>query len=110
MHSLYNYLLEYENNKDLIKAYLSNQHIENYTEDKQHVDDVTTIMGFGIGIFLFMLLISLILWIWAVVILVKYWNQLPSWAKVLGLIGVLPILPGGPIMTLIVVYIGKDQQ
>jgi len=102
MHSLYNYLVEYKNNKDLIKAYLSNQHIENYTSGDN------TILGFSIGIFLLLLLITFAIWIWAVVILVKYWNKLPDWAKVLGLIGVLPVLPGGPIMTLIVVYIGKQ--
>ena len=102
MDSLYNYIKEYENNKDLIKAYLNNQPIENYG------DDSSTIMGFSIGIFLFILLASIILWIWALVVLIKYWKMLPDWAKVLGIIGVLPILPGGPIMTLIAVYIGKQ--
>ena len=119
MHSLYNYLLAYENNKDLIKAYLSNKSVENYTPSPNQVDPInldkaigraTSILGFSIGIFIFMFLISLALWIWAVVILVKYWNQLPSWAQVLGVIGVLPILPGGPILTIIAVYIGKSQK
>ena len=102
MDSLYNYIKEYENNKDLIKAYLNNQPIENYG------DDSSTIMGVSIGIFLFILLASIIIWIWALVVLIKYWKMLPDWAKVLGIIGVLPILPGGPIMTLIAVYIGKQ--
>ena len=115
MHSLYNYLLAYENNKDLIKAYLSNKAIENYTTSDNNdlgkaVGKATTLLGFSIGIFIFMFLISLAIWIWAVVILVKYWNQLPSWAQVLGVIGVLPILPGGPILTIIAVYIGKSQK
>ena len=44
------------------------------------------------------------------VILVKYWSQLPSWAKVLGIIGVLPIIPGGQILTIIVVYISKGPK
>ena len=117
MHSLYDYLLAYESNKDLIKAYLSNKSIENYSNTNQvdnndlgkAVDKATTILGFGIGIFIFVFLISLAIWIWAVVILIKYWNQLPSWAQVLGVIGVLP-LPGGPILTIIAVYIGKSQK
>lgn len=103
MDSLYNYIKEYENNKHLIKAYLNNQPIENYG------DDSSTIMGVSIGIFLFILLASFIIWIWALVVLIKYWKMLPDWAKVLGIIGVLPILPGGgPIITLIAVYIGKQ--
>lgn len=114
MHSLYNYLLAYENNKDIINAYLCNKSVENYAPVNQDLDKAigraTSILGFSIGVFIFMALISLILWIWAVVILVKYWNQLPSWAQVLGIIGVLPILPGGTILTIIAVYIGKGQK
>jgi len=116
MHSLYNYLLAYENNKDLIKAYMSNKHIENYATTTDNsglnkaVSNATTILGLGIGIFILMFLITLGLWIWAVVVLVKYWKELPSWAQVLGVIGVLPILPLGPILTLIAVYIGKGQK
>jgi hypothetical protein len=116
MHSLYNYLLAYENNKDLIKAYLSNKSIENYAPTTDQVDlnksmnNVTTILGFGVGIFILIFLISLGIWIWAVVVLIKYRKELPGWAQVLGIIGVLPILPGGPILTLIAVYVGKDQK
>ena len=117
MHSLYNFLLAYENNKDLIKAYMSNKPIENYANnntDQIRLDkaagDAVGILGFSIGIFILMFLISLGIWIWAVVVLVKYWKELPSWAQVLGVIGVLPILPGGPILTLIAVYIGKGQK
>ena len=115
MKSLYTLLLAYENNKDLIKAYLSNKPIENYTDTNKVESDkavavVGNILGFTIGIFIFIFVISLITWIWAVVILVKYWSQLPSWAKVLGIIGVLPIIPGGQILTIIVVYISKGPK
>ena len=93
MNSLYNY----------IKAYINNQPIENYGDDTTS----NSIMGLTIGVFLFILLISLIIEIWAIVVLIKYWKNLPSWAQVLGIIGVLPFLPGGPIITLIVVYVAK---
>jgi hypothetical protein len=56
--------------------------------------------------FLFVVIIAL--WVWAIVVLIKNWKQLPPWAKTLGVIGLVPGLPGGPIMTLIVVYIGKQ--
>ncbi len=114
--SLYNYLLAYENNKDLIKAYMSNKHIENYDPTPAPVDlnkvvnNATTILGFGIGMFIIMFLITLAIWIFAIVILVRYWKELPSWAQVLGVIGVLPILPVGPVLTIIAVYIGKSHK
>ncbi len=101
MHSLYDYVKEYQKNKPLIQAYLRNQHVEQYGNDD------TTIMGLGIGVFITFLLIQVALWIWAIIVLVKYWKFLPDWAKVLGIIGVLPIFFGGPILTLIVVYVGK---
>ena len=53
---------------------------------------------------------SFTLWIWSIIILVKYWKFLPSWAKVVGLVGLIPILPvAGPILTLLCVYIGKQS-
>ena len=68
MHSLYDYLLAYESNKDLIKAYLSNKSIENYSNTNQvdnndlgkAVGKATTILGFGIGIFIFVFLCILL--------------------------------------------------
>ena len=116
MKSLYTLLLAYENNKDLIKAYLSNKSIENWSDtnkielDKAQLKTSANILGFTVGIFISIFLISLITWIWAVVILVKYWSQLPGWAKVLGVIGVLPIIPVGQILTIIVVYISKGPK
>ena len=122
MNSLYNYLLAYENNKDLIKAYMSNKSIENFSitiDNAGQVDQVdlnnitkhaTTIMGFSVGFFIFMFLISLGIWIWAIVLLLKYREKLPSWALVLGVIGLVPTLPGGPILTLIAVYVCKYKK
>ena len=35
---------------------------------------------------------AIALWVVAIVLLVKYWAILPSWAKVVGLLGVLPVV------------------
>ena len=108
MISLYNCIKAYQENKSLINAYLKKESIENFNGDGDNSGG-TKILGFEIGFFLLILAISIGLWIWAIVALVKYWKFLPSWAKVLGIIGVLPILPGGPIVTLLCVYIGKQN-
>ena len=56
-----------------------------------------------LGIVLFMLLLAIVLWFVALYLLVKHWNQLPVWAKVLGVIGLIPQVPLGPIITIVVV-------
>ena len=51
-------------------------------------------------------LILLILWIWGLLITIKFWKEIPTWAKVLAIIGlVVPFL--GPVLTIIVVYISR---
>ena len=51
-------------------------------------------------------LVNVILWIYGLFITIKYWYQLPTWAKILAVLG---LLFGGPIVTIIAVYIGKNQ-
>jgi len=120
MNSLSTYIKEYNNNKSLIHSYLQNNKIENYMHnpqpdvpqpptDPQADADTKKILGLEIGVFLFLFVVIIALWVWAIVVLVKNWKQLPPWAKTLGVIGLVPGLPGGPIMTLIVVYIGKQS-
>ena len=103
-YSLYDFLVEYQNNEADLQAYLHGKTIENYngsgSGDKY--------FGLEIGVFIAIFLIAIVIWIWAIVVLIKYWKMLPDWAKVVGLLGVLPIVPLGPIVTLIVVYIGKQ--
>ena len=95
---------EYNDNKNLINAYLNNKSIEGYTDS-----DSKTISGVSIGIFIFILLIVITLWIWGLVVTIKYWDFIPTWAKVLALIGLLTGI-GGPALTLIVVYISKSKK
>jgi len=89
----------------LVDAY--NKHMkENYDSNSQQ--ETGTVIGMTFGLFLFVLMLSIALWVFALVILIRYWNVLPSWAKVLGVMGILPIFPFGPVLTIIAVYIGKQ--
>ena len=67
-------------------------------------------LGLELGIVLVALIIFIALWVVGLVLLLKYWRQLPDWAKVLGIIGLIPAVPGGPLLTIIVVLIGKNQK
>ena len=105
-YSLFELLKEHNKNKKSIHAKLKGETIEGYTDS----GDTAKILGLSVIPFLIVLLISLVIWIWALVATVKYWNQLPEWAKVISILGILPILPGGPIVTLVVVYIAKGGE
>lgn len=104
-YTIVNLAKEFRENKSLIEAYFKRQSVEGYNNDSG------TIMGMGVAAFLIFFLIALSVWIWAVVALVKYWKVLPDWAKFIGLLALFPILPiGGPIVTLIVVYVAKPKS
>ena len=114
MYSLFELLQAYKNNKYIIHAYINKHKIENYEDDNHHHSDNyknsdnSIILGMTIGTFLILLLLSMALWVWAIIILIKYWNILPIWAQIIGIIGLLSGF--GPILTIIVVYIGKNVK
>lgn len=63
------------------------------------------------GTLIFVLLLSLIIWIYALCILIKYWEKLPPWAKILGVIGLCSNgMVGGPFITLMAVYFGNMEE
>jgi hypothetical protein len=49
------------------------------------------------------------IWVWAVVVTIKYWDSINVGARVIAIIGLLPFIPLGPVITLIAVYVSKDQ-
>ena len=114
-YSMFNMMKEFQENKELILAKLKNQPIECYTDNnnnnnnknKNKNDDNDQIMGLSVWLFILLLIINTFLWIWALVVLIKFWSILPSWAQVIGILSILGL--GGPIVTLIVVYIGKNN-
>lgn len=102
-YSVFNMMNEFKENKPLIIAYLKNQSIEGL--DNNH----TVICNMNVGKFILLFVISLGIWIWAVFVTIKYWNMLPTCAKVIAIIGLITGV-GGPLMTLIAVYIGKNNN
>lgn len=105
MYSLFELLQAYKNNKHIIHTYINNHKIENYKDDDSG-DNL--ILGMSVILFIILLLFTLGIWVWAVVILVKYWNVLPNWAQIIGIVGLLTGF--GPVLTIIVVYIGKNNK
>jgi len=106
-YSLLNLSKKFKENKPLIEAYFKGQPVEGFNDNSNE----GTIMGLGIVAFLVLFIFGLSIWIWAIISLVKYWKVLPDWAKIIGLLALLPVLPiGGPIVTLIIVYVAKPKE
>lgn len=101
-YSIPNLLCAYRDNKDLIKAYIKGETLEGMD------DNSTKVIGMSIATFLVIFLVSLVLWVWALYATVQYWKELPTWAQILAIIGLLGFVLG-PVMTLIVVYVGKQS-
>jgi|TARA_B110000037_G_scaffold32432_1_gene39110 hypothetical protein len=104
-YSLASLLNEYSKNKEMINAYLQNKTVEGFDDDNNAV-----YIGLGIGMFITIVVFVIIIWIWALVVTIKYWKVLPDWARVLAILGLIPVIPGGPIVSLIVVYIAKGSR
>ena len=120
----YTELVKYvKNNKDLFQAGIKNQNVEYFKvnlkkpkskvtadglDETEVVDvDLATSVGF-MFLMLFILLIATIMWTWALVALIKYWNLLPTAVQAIGVICLITGF-GGPLVTLILVYVFKDK-
>jgi hypothetical protein len=68
-----------------------------------------TYLGMSLAVFLALYLITLGIWIWALVYLIQNFEYLQTWAKVVGILFLIPSIPLGPIVTLIVVKFGKKK-
>jgi|688.fasta_scaffold541253_2 hypothetical protein len=116
-YSVFNMMKLYRDNKPVIHAYLKGQSVEGYSHlnhtNDSDADAAVSAGAFaafgGIAIFLVLMAINMAIWIWALIWTMKYWKVLPGWAQALSVIGLLGVV-GGPIMTLIVVYIGKNSN
>ena len=49
-------------------------------------------------------LASIIFWIWGLYLTVTYWDDIPVWAKILAVLGLLS--GGGGFFTVFIVYLG----
>lgn len=117
-------LKEYFKNKDKISAYFNKKGSMNYGASGSNATTTTTIppllssssssssslliMEMEVEMFLLFSVLVMTVWVWAVIVLIQYWDKLPSWAKVAGLLSLLTEY-GGPVVTLIIVYIAKED-
>jgi len=53
------------------------------------------------------IILSLALWIIGLVLLIKYWKQLPTAVQVLGIIFLIPGIPLGAVVTIVLVLCFK---
>ncbi len=99
-------------NQNLIKEYFTKK--ENYQSEtkeekeekkEKELREVATILGVGIGIFVFLFILSTLLFIWGLYVLIVYWNRIPDWAKIIGIISLFFF----PLLTVILVYGLRDQ-
>lgn len=97
-----NMIKGWNDNQDVIRDYLQNR--EGY-EDNNSNGGATTILGLSAGFFIILFLVSIFLFIYSIYLLVVNWNVLPTWAKVIGLIGLFFF----PLVTIIVVLVGKAE-
>ena len=130
-YNVFEYMKAYNDNIDIINAYLKNETIERFdfpsgpnpsfpnfpsgpgpnpsfpilTPDMQ--DQAGSIMGWSIGIFLVIFLLVLITYIVAIYMLIANWSKLPDWAKVTGLIC---LFLGLSIGTIVIVVVTRDDK
>ena len=103
--TLVHFLNEYQQNREVIEAYLNGDTVEGFTDSV----NVTSVSSLPIGTFIAIFAVLLAIWIWALVVTIQFWNFIPTWAKVIALIGLFTGV-GGPVLTLIVVYASKSNK
>ena len=111
-YSIHNIIKEWTNNKDL-QAYIKGQKKENYNNHSNDDEDSSScrkVMGIEFNLFILLSLLVIILWGFAIWSIWRYWNVLPEWAKIVGLITLLSPNSGGPLITLLVVYFSKEDK
>ena len=102
--TLVHFLNEYQQNREVIEAYLNGDTVEGFTDSVN-----TTVSSLPIGTFIAIFAVLLAIWIWALVVTIQFWHFIPVWARVFALIGLFTGV-GGPVLTLIVVYASKSNK
>ena len=104
-----------KDNKELLQSALRNQNVEHFKlsmqKSKEGTDDTDISSGAAMAMVIFifiMFLFATIIWVWALVALIKYWNLLPTAVQAIGVICLITGF-GGPVVTLILVYVFKGK-
>jgi hypothetical protein len=101
-YSISNLYAEYKKNSVLVHAYCAGSTVENLKD--------SSVMGLTVGVFVVVLIVSLVFWITGIYLLSHYWNSLPMWVKIIGVLGVIPGVPLGPIVTVVLVLVFKKRS
>jgi hypothetical protein len=83
---------EYYEHRELVDAYIKG--------DRTEMMYSTRISGMTIGLFVFFLILFTAIWITCLYFLIRYWDVLPTWAKV---VTVLDMLAGTGTIGLVVI-------
>jgi hypothetical protein len=100
-YNIFNVLSEFNKHRYILQAKMKGETIEGYSDVGDSGAFFTSFLG------ILIIIIALVLWVWALVVTVKYFSVLPIWAQILSILGLVGF--GGPVLTLIVVYIGKSM-
>ena len=100
-YNIFNVLSKFNKHRYILQAKMKGETIEGYSDPGDTGAFFTSIWG------ILIIVLALGLWIWGLVVTIKYFKVLPVWAQILGILGLVGF--GGPILTLIVVYIGKSM-
>ena len=108
-YSLFNLLSIWKDNQALIHAHLQGHAIERYTNSPDDDSNVNnSLAGMAVGTFIVITILVLILWAWAVTDTIRYWNDIPDWAKIVAILGLVTGI--GPAVTLIVIHVTKGKR
>ena len=88
---IYNIVHHYQENKDLIHSHI---------QGKADTMINTTIMEMSITAFFTLFIFVILAWFIGLYLLVRYWDVMPDWAKVIGTIS---FVFGYPILTIVLV-------
>ncbi len=95
------------NNKVLLQASFQNQPVEHMTPTSSPKNSRDYQEPNMMSLF-FLFFIGFVIWIWALFVTLKYWNEIPVWARIISLVCLVSGI-GGPIVSIIVVYVAKDD-
>ena len=96
--SVFPFVQEYLQHRPIVDAYLRGDRTETMNQ--------TSLMGMTLEMFAMVFLVAVALYITSVVLLIVEWNKIPDWAKVVGILG---LLSGCAIVTLIVVLVTRKN-
>ena len=83
----------------------TNGNIEHFKEEDQLSNEEKKLLGISTVTFIVLLLLNIFIWIWALKVLLQYKNEIPTWALIVAILGLVGfVIPGGPLVTLIIVY------